>query len=396
MHLTFGIPYAGTSLFWAVALAVVFFLWDRSEHTLSIHSITTSRREKFYWATIFATFAARHRGRGLHRQTLGLGYLASALFFCVVILIPWVGWSRFRMNEIFAFWFAYVVTRPIGASFADYFSKPKNLSGLGFDDLEDRRRDHTAGRHPRRVHGHRPVRHPVTRIPIPTRTPRSPAAPSAGRRVSTLAAFHKVRAMDTASLLLELYGRIPPLAAGAVDGLDEEELCRRPEPGANPIGWLVWHLARVQDHHVAELLGYRAGLGRAATGPVASGSSPIPPTPATATAPRRSVPSGRRAPTCCSTTSRRCRAAPRHARGTRARRPRPRGGRRWDPPVTLGVRLVSIADDSLQHAGQAAYVRGLLGTERRRSANARARCLRLSAPAAWASGRTPRSGTSVS
>jgi uncharacterized membrane-anchored protein len=136
MHLTFGIPFAGTSLIWAVVLAGVFFLWDRSEHTLSIHSITTSRREKFYWATIFATFALGTALGDFTASTLGLGYLASALFFSVVILIPWIGWSRFRMNEIFAFWFAYVVTRPIGASFADYFSKPKNVSGLGLDDLK--------------------------------------------------------------------------------------------------------------------------------------------------------------------------------------------------------------------------------------------------------------------
>ena len=134
MHLTFGIPYAGTSLFWAVALAVVFFLWDRSEHTLSIHSITTSRREKFYWATIFATFALGTAVGDFTAQTLGLGYLASAVFFCVVILIPWVGWARFRMNEIFAFWFAYVVTRPIGASFADWTGKSRSLTGLGWGD----------------------------------------------------------------------------------------------------------------------------------------------------------------------------------------------------------------------------------------------------------------------
>jgi uncharacterized membrane-anchored protein len=136
MHLTFGIPYAGTSLFWAVVLALVFFVWDRSEHTLSIHSITTSRREKFYWATIFATFALGTALGDFTATTLGLGYLQSAVFFCVVIVIPWIGWSRFRMNEIFAFWFAYVVTRPVGASFADYFSKPKDASGLGFGDLE--------------------------------------------------------------------------------------------------------------------------------------------------------------------------------------------------------------------------------------------------------------------
>jgi len=68
--------------------------------------------------------------------SLGLGYLPPAIFFCGVILIPRIGWSRFRMNEIFPFWFAYVVTGPIGASFADYFSKPKDISGFGFGDLQ--------------------------------------------------------------------------------------------------------------------------------------------------------------------------------------------------------------------------------------------------------------------
>ena len=136
MHLTFGIPYAGTSLFWAVALAAVFFLWDRSEHTLSIHSITTSRREKYYWATIFATFALGTAVGDFTAQTLGLGYLASAIFFCGRHPHPVDRVVPLHMNEIFAFWFAYVVTRPIGASFADYFSKPKNISGLGFGDLQ--------------------------------------------------------------------------------------------------------------------------------------------------------------------------------------------------------------------------------------------------------------------
>jgi uncharacterized membrane-anchored protein len=136
MHLTFGVPYAGTSIFWAIVLAGIFFAWDRSEHTLSIHSITTSRREKFYWATIFATFALGTAVGDFTATTLGLGFLASAIFFCVVILIPWIGWSRLHMNEVFAFWFAYVVTRPIGASFADYFSKPHYLSGADFGDLQ--------------------------------------------------------------------------------------------------------------------------------------------------------------------------------------------------------------------------------------------------------------------
>src|SRR5271154_5832816 len=135
MHLAAGIPYAGTTLLWAIVLAAIFIAWYRSEGTLSIHSILTRRRERFYWATVFATFALGTALGDFTATTLGLGYLASAIFFCVVILIPWIGWSRFRLNEIFAFWFAYVVTRPIGASFADYFSKPQDISGLGFGDL---------------------------------------------------------------------------------------------------------------------------------------------------------------------------------------------------------------------------------------------------------------------
>ena len=230
MHLTFGIPYAGTSLFWAVALAAIFFLWDRSEHTLSIHSITTSRREKFYWATIFATFALGTAVGDFTAQTLGLGYLASALFFCAVILIPWAGWARFRMNEILAFWFAYVVTRPIGASFADYFSKPKNLSGAGFGDLQVALVLITLrGRHPGHLHGHRTIRHSVSRIRNRRQLSRRSGGTRCWRRhqprgqrgeisVPSGHVFHKVRAMDTASLLLELYGRIPPLAARAVEG----------------------------------------------------------------------------------------------------------------------------------------------------------------------------------
>ncbi len=172
----------------------------------------------------------------------------------------------------------------------------------------------------------------------------------------------KVLPMDVSQLLQDLYGRIPPLAADAVDGLDADQLCRAPAPGANTIGWLVWHLARVQDHHGAELLGDRAGLGQRGLGPVAAGSSPIPPTPATATsdadvhAVRPDGPDALLGYLA--------------AVGARTRDPA-RGlpaddldrvvDRRWDPPVTLGVRLVSIADDGLQHVGQAAYVRGLLG-----------------------------------
>lgn len=134
LHLDVGIPYAGTALLWAVVLGIVFVTWYRSEGTLSIHSITTQRREAFYWATVFATFALGTALGDFTATTMGLGYLASGIVFLVVILIPAVAWWRLGLHWIVAFWGAYVVTRPLGASFADYLSKPLASSGIGFGD----------------------------------------------------------------------------------------------------------------------------------------------------------------------------------------------------------------------------------------------------------------------
>jgi uncharacterized membrane-anchored protein len=132
LHLFVGIPYGGTTLLWAIALALIFWLWHRSEGTLSIHSIITRRREAYYWAVVFATFALGTALGDFTGTVLGLGYLASGIMFFLIILIPAVAWSRFGLNSVVAFWFAYVVTRPLGASFADYIGRPQSLSGLGF------------------------------------------------------------------------------------------------------------------------------------------------------------------------------------------------------------------------------------------------------------------------
>jgi len=134
MHLFLKIPYSGTTVLWAVVLALVFWIWWRNERTLSIHSIFTRRREIFYWCVVFATFA---EGTALGDYTavaLHLGYLASGIMFFFIIVIPAVAWSGFKLNSVVAFWFAYVVTRPLGASFADYFSKPHSLSGANYGD----------------------------------------------------------------------------------------------------------------------------------------------------------------------------------------------------------------------------------------------------------------------
>lgn len=167
--------------------------------------------------------------------------------------------------------------------------------------------------------------------------------------------------MDTPALLLEAYGRIPPLAADAVAGLTTQQLVTAPAPGTNTIGWLVWHLARVQDHHTAELIktdqvwtsgdwAKRCGLD---PDPSNTGYGH---TPAQVLAVRPEGPDVLvgyldevHARTC--TLLETLDADDLDAVVDD----------RWDPPVTMGVRLVSIADDCLQHVGQAAYVRGLLG-----------------------------------
>ena len=136
MHLVLNMPYAVTSLFWLIVVGVAFYLWNRSEHTLDFHSITTNRREKYYWSLVLATFCLGTAVGDFAATTLHLGYIASAALFCGIILIPFTGWKFMKWNEVFAFWFAYVLTRPIGASFADYLSKGHNISGAAFGDWQ--------------------------------------------------------------------------------------------------------------------------------------------------------------------------------------------------------------------------------------------------------------------
>ncbi len=134
LHKQFHVAYAVSTLFFAIVLAVVFLAWDRVERTLSIHSITTPRRELFYWTAVMATFALGTAAGDLTAKTLGLGYFTSAVLFSALMILPAVGYWRFHLNAILAFWTAYVLTRPLGASLADWLGKPKALSGLGWGD----------------------------------------------------------------------------------------------------------------------------------------------------------------------------------------------------------------------------------------------------------------------
>jgi uncharacterized membrane-anchored protein len=133
LHVGLGVPYIASSLLYGIGLCAVFVVWRRVEGTLSIHSIDTARRELFYWATVVATFAMGTAVGDLTASTFNLGYLVSAVVFAVAMLIPVTGYWRLRWNSVFCFWFAYVLTRPLGASVADWLGKP-SLSGLGLGD----------------------------------------------------------------------------------------------------------------------------------------------------------------------------------------------------------------------------------------------------------------------
>lgn len=133
LHVGFGIPYIVSTIFFAIVLTAVFIIWYRTEKTLSIHQITTMRRELFYWLTVVSTFALGTAAGDLTASTFNLGYLNSGILFTVLFALPAIAYYFFGLNEIVAFWFAYIMTRPLGASFADWFGKPI-LGGLGFGD----------------------------------------------------------------------------------------------------------------------------------------------------------------------------------------------------------------------------------------------------------------------
>ncbi len=129
-----SIPYSVTTPLFVAIVAAIFWRWHRSEGTLSIHSITTARRERFYWAAVLATFALGTAAGDLTAIELHMGFFSSAVFFAAVIAVPGLLWWRGWLNPIAAFWAAYVVTRPLGASIVDWLGKPHAQTGLGLGD----------------------------------------------------------------------------------------------------------------------------------------------------------------------------------------------------------------------------------------------------------------------
>ncbi|MDQ1543308.1 MAG: hypothetical protein QOK08_946, partial [Actinomycetota bacterium] len=131
LHVGFGIAYVISAPLFALVLAAVFIVWRRVEGTLSIHEVNTTRREVFYWLAVVSTFALGTAAGDLTATVFRLGYLGSAVAFAIVMLVPVIGFASRRFNAVFAFWFAYVLTRPLGASIADWFGKPSSVGGLG-------------------------------------------------------------------------------------------------------------------------------------------------------------------------------------------------------------------------------------------------------------------------
>lgn len=129
VHVYLGVPYVWSSTLYAGSVAVIFALWYLSERTLSVHSIFSRRREIFYWAAVLATFAMGTAIGDMTAVSFHLGFFASGVLFAVLIAIPAIAF-RFGLNEIVAFWFAYIVTRPLGASFADWLAVPASQGGL--------------------------------------------------------------------------------------------------------------------------------------------------------------------------------------------------------------------------------------------------------------------------
>lgn len=127
----FGIPLHATTLAFGFALSATFAVWFYRERTLSIHTIYTRRRELFYWAAILMTFALGTAAGDLVAERMSLGYANSALLFGAAIAAVTLAYHVFRRHTVLAFWVAYILTRPLGASCGDFLSQPAADGGLG-------------------------------------------------------------------------------------------------------------------------------------------------------------------------------------------------------------------------------------------------------------------------
>ncbi|MDX8443033.1 COG4705 family protein [Mesorhizobium australafricanum] len=128
----FGVRLETTTIVFSVSLALTFMAWYASEKTLSIHTIFTTRREIFYWLAILFTFSLGTAAGDLAAERFDMGYLTTGLIFGGMIAAITLAWFLLGLNGILAFWLAYILTRPLGASFGDLLSQPVEYGGMGF------------------------------------------------------------------------------------------------------------------------------------------------------------------------------------------------------------------------------------------------------------------------
>lgn len=126
-----GVSLISSTIAFSIALAITFWLWYKAEDSLSIHSIYTTKRELFYWLAILFTFALGTAAGDLMGESAGLGYALSALIFGAAIAVITLAFYKFKLNSVLAFWLAYILTRPLGASIGDYLSQSPKYGGLG-------------------------------------------------------------------------------------------------------------------------------------------------------------------------------------------------------------------------------------------------------------------------
>ena len=131
----FGISLVSVTAFFVLALGATFAAWYASEKTLSIHEVTTTKGEAFYWLAILFTFALGTGAGDLVAEHFALGYMATGLLFGMIIASVTFGYYVLKLDGIWAFWIVYVFTRPLGASFGDLLSQPADYGGMGLGTI---------------------------------------------------------------------------------------------------------------------------------------------------------------------------------------------------------------------------------------------------------------------
>jgi len=136
VHVILGVPYWVSSLVFLIALILLFAIWGAFEKSISISQIDTVRREFFYWSVVMATFALGTAAGDMTAMSFSWGFLLSGILFTAAFALPMAINFGLKLNSVILFWIAYVITRPLGASYADWMALPPDRGGLGWGTLQ--------------------------------------------------------------------------------------------------------------------------------------------------------------------------------------------------------------------------------------------------------------------